>query len=239
MLLIVIVTVVAQPKVRDFLNENYFTPNRPSRGKIIQAVSITWINTSVASSMPTLGKRKAEDPLSDTENEDETQHLDIAAPALSKPAFLELDSTSESSDQAAIQEGIYGEALESYVQSAKSHILDRISERALPSVLENLTPQYEKLLHLLEQTVKTGESNSCLLIGNRGSGKSTLVRKVIESIRRDHEDNFLVVELNGLVQTDDRSALKEITRQLTRDSQMEGRTFVSCCRCLYPYLYPP
>jgi hypothetical protein len=32
--------------------------------------------------------------------------------------------------------------------------------------------------------------------------------------------------LNGLVQTDDKSALREITRQLTRESQMEGRSFV-------------
>ncbi|CAO3659750.1 unnamed protein product [Umbelopsis vinacea] len=122
--------------------------------------------------------------------------------------------------------------LEGYVQTGKKQILDRISEPSLPDKLENLSSQYEKLLHLLEQTVKTGESNSCLLIGNRGSGKSTLVRKVIQSIRQEHMDNFLVVELNGLVQTDDKSALREITRQLTRDSQMDGRTFTSFAESL-------
>lgn len=165
------------------------------------------------------------------EGEDESED----SPSIEQASFqhtdnpsLELNAGSETSGVQWPPETV----LEEYVQTGKKHILDRISERSLPDKLENLSSQYEKLLHLLEQTVKTGESNSCLLIGNRGSGKSTLVRKVIQSIRQDHMDNFLVVELNGLVQTDDKSALREITRQLTRDSQMDGRTFVSFVWCI-------
>jgi predicted AAA+ superfamily ATPase len=178
-----------------------------------------------------LGKRKAENPLSDVEGEDESED----SPSIVQVSFQHTDNPSLKMNAGSETSGVQWPpepVLEGYVQTGKKQILDRISERSLPDKLENLSSQYEKLLHLLEQTVKTGESNSCLLIGNRGSGKSTLVRKVIQSIWQDHMDNFLVVELNGLVQTDDKSALREITRQLTRDSQMDGRTFVSFVWCI-------
>jgi predicted AAA+ superfamily ATPase len=184
--------------------------------------------------MSVLGKRKAEDSLVstvdlDSDNEDSetvVQNLSL----FKENPFLESDSNQpgdvEEPHVPAPAENNQDHSLADYVQSTKKLILDRISERSLPDSLDNLTTQYDKLLHLLEQTVKMGESNSCLLVGNRGSGKSTLVRKAIEELENEHKDNFLVVELNGLVQTDDKSALREITRQLTRESQMEGRSFV-------------
>jgi ABC-type glutathione transport system ATPase component len=191
--------------------------------------------------MTILGKRKAEDAsasssASDNQSEDlETVVQDFTI--LESNPFLVSDSESDrASDNADQPENDistppslteHNSSLATYVQEAKNSILDRISERSLPTDLSNLSEQYDKLLHLLEQTVKVGESNSCLLIGNRGSGKTVLVRKVIQSLRKDHKDNFLTVELNGLIQTDDRSALREITRQLTRESQMDGRSFVS------------
>jgi predicted AAA+ superfamily ATPase len=191
--------------------------------------------------MTILGKRKAEDAspshtASDNQSEDlETVVQDITI--LESNPFLVSDSESDHASDVVDQPEKdiptppsipeHNGSLATYVQEAKNLILDRISERSLPTDLPNLSEQYDKLLHLLEQTVKVGESNSCLLIGNRGSGKTVLVRKVIQSLRKEHKDNFLTVELNGLIQTDDRSALREITRQLTRESQMDGRSFVS------------
>lgn len=188
--------------------------------------------------MSVLGKRKAEDSSvatvdldSDNEDNGESETIVQNLSLFKENPFLESDSPLtgevEVSYPQASADLSQDRRLADYVQAAKKVILDRISERSLPDSLDNLTTQYDKLFHLLEQTVKTGESNSCLLVGNRGSGKSTLVRKAIEELRKDHKDNFLVVELNGLVQTDDKSALREITRQLTRESQMEGRSFVS------------
>ncbi|KAG2181236.1 hypothetical protein INT43_008819 [Umbelopsis isabellina] len=190
--------------------------------------------------MSVLGKRKAEDSLVatvdlDSDNEDNETIVQNLSLFRENP-FLESHSPRTDEIEAphtqALAEQSQNHGLADYIQSAKKLILDRISERSLPDSLENLTTQYDKLFHLLEQTVKTGESNSCLLVGNRGSGKSILVRKAIEELRRDHKDNFLVVELNGLVQTDDKSALREITRQLTRESQMEGRSFTSFAESL-------
>jgi hypothetical protein len=202
--------------------------------------------------MTILGKRKAEDELppshstSDGEGENmETVVQDCAI--LESNPFLDSDMLSEpdlgeqpendTSTATSITES--NGTLATYIQEAKNLILDRISERALPNELSNLSEQYDKLLHLIDQTVKIGESNSCLLIGNRGSGKTALIRKVIQTLRKDHKDNFLTVELNGLIQTDDRSALREITRQLTRESQMEDRTFVSLCTLLYTIVSLP
>ncbi|KAI9280173.1 origin recognition complex subunit 4 C-terminus-domain-containing protein [Umbelopsis sp. AD052] len=196
--------------------------------------------------MTVLGKRKAEDASPPRlANDDQSEDLETVVQdftILETNPFLVSDSESDrASDVADQPENVvstpppvteHDSSLATYVQEAKNSILDRISERSLPTDLSNLSEQYDKLLHLLEQTVKVGESNSCLLIGNRGSGKSVLVRKVIQSLRNEHKDNFLTVELNGLIQTDDRSALREITRQLTRESQMDDRSFTSFAESL-------
>lgn len=46
----------------------------------------------------------------------------------------------------------------------------------------------------------------------------------VEGDRRD----FMVIQLNGLVQTDDRMALKEIMRQLSREGEAEMGGNVCC-----------
>ncbi|KAI8377566.1 origin recognition complex subunit 4 C-terminus-domain-containing protein [Radiomyces spectabilis] len=105
-----------------------------------------------------------------------------------------------------------------HVQKARSRLLARISERAIPPKLHGLERQYDQLHHLLKQTVTLGESNSCLLIGNRGTGKTMLVRSVLDDLdkmyNRDNNRSFVLVRLNGLTETSDRLALAEISRQI-------------------------
>lgn len=105
-----------------------------------------------------------------------------------------------------------------------------------------------ELLELLQRTVTNGESNSVLLIGPKGIGKTTVktpssfkcynnpnstlfqlvcsVLKQLESQKNFHQD-CLVVKLHGLVHTNDRLALTGITAQMHLDNVVDGKVFGS------------
>ncbi|KND01136.1 uncharacterized protein SPPG_04227 [Spizellomyces punctatus DAOM BR117] len=130
------------------------------------------------------------------------------------------------------------------INNAQKRILGRINERHGPTHLIGLQEQYNKLYGLLERTVRESESNSVLLVGNRGTGKTVVVNKVLKELQDKHGASsgtptpsrtlatkaFFEIRLNGLVQTDDRLALREIVRQLHMEQDMEGHTgsFAEC-----------
>ncbi|KAJ6665383.1 hypothetical protein lerEdw1_003223 [Lerista edwardsae] len=98
--------------------------------------------------------------------------------------------------------------------------------------------QYKDLLELLKRTAVYGESNSALIIGPRGSGKTLLLRHVLQNLMeiKQVRDNILQVHLNGkmyfllslgLLQTSDKIALKEITRQLNLENVVGDKVFGS------------
>uniref|UniRef100_A0A8D2MYH9 Origin recognition complex subunit 4 n=1 Tax=Zonotrichia albicollis TaxID=44394 RepID=A0A8D2MYH9_ZONAL len=89
--------------------------------------------------------------------------------------------------------------------------------------------EQQHLLELLRRTTVHGESNSALLIGPRGSGKSALLNHVLKDLREMEQvrENLLEVHLNGLLQTNDSVALKEITRQLQLENVVGDKVFVS------------
>lgn len=105
---------------------------------------------------------------------------------------------------------------------------ERRSEN-IPNFREGFHQEERQLLDLLRRTATSGESNSVLVIGPRGSGKSMLIKHVIaELLLDDHiKDNLLQVHLNGLLQTDDRIALTEITRQLKLENTLGDKVFGS------------
>ncbi|XP_035792756.1 origin recognition complex subunit 4-like [Anopheles albimanus] len=82
---------------------------------------------------------------------------------------------------------------------------------------------------LLVRTVSTGESNSALLLGRRGCGKTTLLTSVLAELLpvKSFYENTLLVYLNGLVHTDDRQALKSITVQMRLENAVDGKVFGS------------
>jgi origin recognition complex subunit 4 len=99
--------------------------------------------------------------------------------------------------------------------------------------------EMKKVHQVVEQTVLAGEGNSMLVIGARGSGKTTvsyletiflimlMPSKLVESVisdLSDQKENFHVVRLNGFIHTDDKLALKEIWRQLGREMEVEDDT---------------
>ena len=82
----------------------------------------------------------------------------------------------------------------------------------------------------MEHTVSTGGSNSVLLLGPRGVGKSLLVDRVLAKVRETSplfRTDGLVVQLSGLVDTDDKLALRDITQQLHLENVVGDKVFGS------------
>ncbi|XP_035215264.1 origin recognition complex subunit 4-like isoform X2 [Stegodyphus dumicola] len=84
----------------------------------------------------------------------------------------------------------------------------------------HLLQLFESKVHHLEDMIKRtalmSESNSVLIIGPRGSGKSALLEHVISKSFESKlvKGNMLYVSLNGLIHTNDNLALTDIARQL-------------------------
>jgi len=72
-----------------------------------------------------------------------------------------------------------------------------------------------ELLQTIKKTTDFGESDSVIILGSRGCGKSMLMESVIKSLS---PESHTLVLLNGLIHTDDNLALKSIIQQL----QMEN-----------------
>lgn len=129
------------------------------------------------------------------------------------------------------------ENFEYHLNCLQRALLDKLTGQRRTKVRGH-DDQFQKVHQVLEQTVFAGEGNSMLVIGSRGSGKTTVspsgpyllllnanVTKLMESaisdISVEHRDKFHVVRLNGFIHTDDKLALKEIWRQLGREMEVE------------------
>ncbi|NXT24112.1 ORC4 protein, partial [Syrrhaptes paradoxus] len=81
--------------------------------------------------------------------------------------------------------------------------------------------QHRHLLELLKRTTVHGESNSALIIGPRGSGKTATCPLGVKNCQFFMKNHFLP----GLLQTNDKVALKEITRQLQLENVVGDKVF--------------
>ncbi|NXY19514.1 ORC4 protein, partial [Atrichornis clamosus] len=93
---------------------------------------------------------------------------------------------------------------------------------------------HRHLLELLKRTTVHGESNSALIIGPRGSGKTALLNHVLKDLREMKQVRENLLEffmknhfISGLLQTNDKVALKEITRQLQLENVVGDKVFGS------------
>ncbi|KAI1237386.1 hypothetical protein IHE44_0014651 [Lamprotornis superbus] len=91
---------------------------------------------------------------------------------------------------------------------------ERFCHHCAAGKLFGMEQQYRHLLELLKRTMVHGESNSALIIGPRGSGKTTLLNHVLKDLRE-------------MKQTNDKVALKEITRQLQLENVVGDKVFGS------------
>lgn len=109
------------------------------------------------------------------------------------------------------------------IRALSTTVLEKLSgKRKIP--LKGLDAEYNKVNHLIEQTVTVGEGNSMLLLGSRGCGKTAMIETIISSLEKEHSNEFHVVRLNGFLHTDDRLALREMWRQLGRETNTEDDT---------------
>ncbi|KAL3488682.1 hypothetical protein BJX62DRAFT_239776 [Aspergillus germanicus] len=133
----------------------------------------------------------------------------------------------ERGEAVSVEESLpaYAEHFQQFVQSGyakevrlltKTVISKLNGKRLVP--LKGLENEYHKVHQLIEQTVTVGEGNSLLLLGSRGSGKTAIIETIVSSLAKEHKGDFHVVRLNGFLHTDDRLALREIWRQLGRET---------------------
>ncbi|XP_023678106.1 origin recognition complex subunit 4 [Paramormyrops kingsleyae] len=115
------------------------------------------------------------------------------------------------------------------VSQAQKILRERYCYQRVPSSPVGIESQRKNLLELLRRTAIHGESNSVLIVGPRGSGKTMLLKSVLKELFevREVQSNVLLVHLNGLLQTDDKIALKEITRQLQLENVVGDKVFGS------------
>ncbi|XP_075988470.1 origin recognition complex subunit 4 [Anticarsia gemmatalis] len=89
------------------------------------------------------------------------------------------------------------------------------------------TQDRDHVYELFKRTVVSGESHSALMIGPRGSGKTTLINSVLHQISKevDLSNDAIIVRLNGLIHHDDKIALKSITAQMQLENAVGDRVF--------------
>lgn len=78
--------------------------------------------------------------------------------------------------------------------------------------LHGLDNERAQLHTLLENTFRLREGKSCMVIGPRGSGKTTLVNWALSDLATRYD--FFTIRLDGQVHSDDKTAIREMARQL-------------------------
>ncbi|KAG9665244.1 origin recognition complex, subunit 4, partial [Aureobasidium melanogenum] len=106
------------------------------------------------------------------------------------------------------------------LQAIQSAILDQLQERTHTPFV-GLSSEYDKIASVVHQTIVAGESNSILIIGARGTGKSAVLNTILHDQHLQNPDLFHVVRLSGFIHTDDKIALRDIWRQLGKEADAE------------------
>uniref|UniRef100_A0AC11DZ90 Origin recognition complex subunit 4 n=1 Tax=Ovis aries TaxID=9940 RepID=A0AC11DZ90_SHEEP len=116
-----------------------------------------------------------------------------------------------------------------YVSQVQRILRERFCHQSPHGNLFGVQVQYKHLIELLKRTAIHGESNSVLIIGPRGSGKTMLINHALKELMEVEgvSENILQVHLNGLLQINDKIALKEITRQLNLENVVGDKVFGS------------
>jgi origin recognition complex subunit 4 len=159
----------------------------------------------------------------DSEEDELVATRNVASPTLKRPQPTGTPQRS-SAKKTREKSSAEGDELSSLTQ-AQTELLQYMTLEKMhgkrPIPLTNLSDEYTKVNTVISQTITAGESNSMLLIGARGSGKTALVNHVLREQAKEHPDDFHAVRLNGFIHTDDKIALREIWRQLGREMDLD------------------
>lgn len=85
-----------------------------------------------------------------------------------------------------------------------------------------LRASYNELKSVLENTICDRQGNSALFLGPRGCGKSLVINTLLKTLAEVYPKQFLVIRLNAFLHSDDKTALREIARQLDAHSAHVG-----------------
>ncbi|KAI9501016.1 origin recognition complex subunit 4 C-terminus-domain-containing protein [Coemansia spiralis] len=113
------------------------------------------------------------------------------------------------------------------INKARQLVLGRLCGRvALPELIGLASP-LDAVFSLLYRTVSNDEGNSALLIGPRGSGKSSVISKALSLVaekrkRENITSKYHIVRLSGFIHTNDKIALRDIARQLLIEQDLEN-----------------
>ncbi|PVU94112.1 hypothetical protein BB561_002790 [Smittium simulii] len=107
------------------------------------------------------------------------------------------------------------------LQNIKCLLKKRLVGKSDSPILVGLDKPYKTLYDTIERTIRYGESNSTILVGPRGSGKTSLVKKVLYDLNKELSDSYFLLKLSGLVHINDRVALKSIASQLNQNMSLE------------------
>lgn len=129
------------------------------------------------------------------------------------------------------------------LKSLKLTVLEQLTNRRQHNLI-GLGTETQQIASLVDQTISSGESNSLLVIGARGSGKTAVVESILHEQGLKNADVFHAVRLNGFTHTDDKIALREIWRQLGREMQTEeldtgGKNYADALTTLLALLSHP
>lgn len=78
----------------------------------------------------------------------------------------------------------------------------------------SLLDKYQEVYTIFERTIKDRESHSVILVGPRSTGKTSIVKYALAKLNLQFKNEFIAINLNSSVYTDDNYALREIARQL-------------------------
>lgn len=100
----------------------------------------------------------------------------------------------------------------------RKRVLEQLSSRTTSGTrkvpLYQLESEERQLYKVLESTVKYREGKSVLLVGPRAVGKTTMINNCLLELQQKYDGQFLVIRISGLFEHDDKSAVREIARQL-------------------------
>lgn len=111
------------------------------------------------------------------------------------------------------------------INRIKQSVLNRLYGHSPLPELVGLDGAIESVFSLLNRAVQDSESNSALLIGPRGSGKSAILNRTLDMVDTKALENkrqYHVVKLNGFIHTTDRIALRDIARQLLVEQDLDN-----------------
>ncbi|KAG5366425.1 Origin recognition complex subunit 4 [Yarrowia sp. B02] len=107
---------------------------------------------------------------------------------------------------------------ESMIDTIKSRTLSILTGKSIPEPIF-LDGEKARVYSLMENAIRFGEGNSCIIVGPRGTGKTLIVESALAELAEKYnsagsQNNFITIRLSGYAQTDDKMAVREIARQL-------------------------